>query len=122
MYNRDFINKYGFSIEDLENDCINEILSKGYICYDVKELAYEIASKIHDFTDYLTDYYIEYKNEGNVHKIAIFYQDLVFIFNLMWTRTSLTVDSYDFISIDEYNKLEGFEDIESVIEDEETEC
>ena len=37
----------------------------------------------------------------------------------MWTRTSLTVDNYEFITIEEYNKLEGFEDIECVIEDEE---
>lgn len=121
MNDRYFVNKYGFSIEDLENDCINEILSKGYICYDVKELAYEIASKIYDCTDYHTDYYIEYKNEGNIHRIAIFYLDLVFIFDLMWTRTSLSVENYTLLELEQYNELEGFEDIECVIEDYETE-
>ena len=73
MEERDFVEKYGFSLEDLEVACIDDLMSKGFICYDVKELAYKIASDIYeelkvDNIDYYTMYKWVKTKYGYVHK------------------------------------------------------
>ena len=48
MEKKDFVEKYGFDLEDLKVGCIDNLMSKGFICYSIKELAYKIASDIYE--------------------------------------------------------------------------
>ena len=121
MNERDFVKRYGFSLEDLEIACINEILSKGFVCYSVKELAYEIANRVWEELKATDEEMgcIDYKLVGDTHKVAIGYKDLVFIFDLEWTRTSLSVEDYVVVNESKYKTFKGYEDIEDALEDDE---
>lgn len=124
MEERDFVEKYGFSLEDLEVACIDDLMSKGFICYDVKELAYKIASDIYEeLKAKNVDYYIMYKlvktKYGYVHKIAFQYEDLYFIFYISWKNNALSVDEYEIVKAELFETFKDWEDIEVAIEDEE---
>lgn len=124
MERKEFVEKYGFDLEKLERDCIDEILSKGFICYSVKELAYEICSRIYGALNVTNlDYFIYYKLEkiGNnyIHKIAFAYGDLVFIFDICWRNSVLVVNNYDWVTWEDFEKDIDWEDIECAIEDDE---
>lgn len=124
MEERDFVEKYGFSLEDLEVACINDLMSKKFICYDVKELAYKIASDIYEEIKIKNvDYYIMYKlvktKYGYVHKIAFQYEDLYFIFYISWKNNALSVDEYEIVKAELFETFKDWEDIEVAIEDEE---
>ena len=123
---RAFISKYGFSLQDLETS-INNWIDDNFICYSVKELAYEVCNRIYNEInkDEINDYYIFYKliksNGVYFHKIAFQYEDLYFIFDLCWRGSALCVDEWDLISENDFEQLKGYEDIECVLEDEEEE-
>ena len=124
MEKRDFVEKYGFSLEDLEVACINDLMSKKFICYDDKELAYKIASDIYEeLKAKNVDYYIMYKlvktKYGYVHKVAFQYQDLYFIFYISWKNNALSVDEYEIVKAELFETFKAWEDIEVAIEDEE---
>ena len=78
---RAFISKYGFSLQDLEIN-MNNWIDDSFICYSVKELAYEVCSRIHNEInkDEVYDCYILYKlirlNGIYYHRIAFQYKDL----------------------------------------------
>ena len=122
MEERDFVEKYGFSLEDLEVACIDDLMSKGFICYDVKELAYKIASDIYEElkVDNI-DYYIMYKlvktEYGYVHKIAFQYEDLYFIFHISWRGSALSINDYEVVKEEVFETFKDWEDIEVAIED-----
>ena len=40
MEKKDFIEKYGFSLEDLEIGCIDNLMRKRFICYSVCKVSY----------------------------------------------------------------------------------
>ena len=122
MEKKDFIEKYGFDIEDLEVDCISNLMSKGFICYSVKELAYKIASDIYEALKVNNiDFYIMYKlvktEYGYVHKIAFQYEDLYFIFHISWRGSALSIDDYEVVKEEVFETFKDWEDIEVAIED-----
>lgn len=122
MSEREFVEKHGFSLEDLEVAYIDNIMSKNFLCYTVSEAAYKIAEDLYKTLDYnVEEYYIEYNllktKYGGVHKIAIFYEDLVFIFDLMWLNSALAVIDYEIITKEEYNTFKGFENIDIALEE-----
>lgn len=119
-----FCEKYGFRLEDLETD-IDEMMTKSYWCYSVKELAYTICDKIYEILNNdNVDYYIEYKfiEKNKVHKISFGYKDLVFIFDIKWIGNSLSIVGWDLINGDDYEQqYKGFEEIDCAIDDDEEE-
>ena len=123
---RDFISKYGFSLQDLEIS-MNNWIDDSFICYSVKELAYEVCSRIHNEInkDEVYDCYILYKlirlNGMYYHRIAFQYKDLYFIFDLCWRGNVLCIDDWDLISENDFEQLKGYEDIEYALEDKEEE-
>lgn len=123
MTERDFVEKYGFSLEDLETACIDDMLENRYICYDVKELAYKIASEIYNKLNVNVDYYIMYKlitRQGQyTHKIAFYLEDIVFIFDIKWRGSALCVEDWCVVSQEEFETYKDWEDIEIAINDEE---
>lgn len=123
MTERDFVEKYGFSLEDLETACIDDMKRKSYICYDVKELAYKIVDEIYSELHYENDYYISYKlvekKYNYVHKIAFGYKDLIFIFDIVWSGSVLRIEDYDVVSEEIFETYKDWEDIEIAINDEE---
>lgn len=130
MDDREFINKYGFSVHDLYYSCIEEILKKGFVDYSVKELAYEISNKI--FTELnadISDYTVLYKltedtywnSKFYAHNIAIKYEDLYFTFEMGWTATSLSVKDWDIKLQKEVENDKNYIDIEEAIKEEEEE-
>lgn len=115
-----FCKKYGFRLEDLEVD-IDEMMRLSYWCCSVKELAYTICGKIYevlkkDYVDYCIDY--KFVKEVKAHRIAFEYEDLMFIFDMKWIGNSLSIVSWDLVNEKDFDD-EGFEDIESAIDDEE---
>ena len=130
LEDRDFIDKYGFSVDDLYYSCIHEILKKGYVAYSVKELAYDISNKI--FTELnknIDDYTILYKLTNNTywsmeiytHNIAIKYEDFYFNFKMRWTEGSLKVVDWDITAQEEIENDIDYTDIEEAIKEEEEE-
>lgn len=122
---RAFISKYGFALQDLETSMDNWIDDR-FICYSVKELAYEICNRIYnEINKDETDYYIYYKllksNGMYFHRIAFQYKDLYFMFDLCWRGSVLCIDEWDLITENDFEQLKGYEDIEWVLEDEEEE-
>ena len=127
---REFIDKYGFSVNDLYYSCIHEILKTGYVAYSVKELAYDISNKI--FTELnknIDDYTILYKLTNNTywnmkiytHNIAIKYEDFYFNFKMRWTEGSLKVIDWDITAQEEIENDIDYTDIEEAIKEEEEE-
>ena len=98
-------------------------MNKSYICYSVKELAYKISY------DLLEEYFGECNNEifcrikKDKFEIAIYFeQDIFFIFDIYWKTgafgdTSLICDNGRI----EGKFPEGFQDIEEILPDEESE-
>ena len=122
MEKKDFVEKYGFDLEDLEVDCIGNLMSKRFICYSVKELAYKIASDIYEALKVNNiDFYIMYKlvktKYGYVHKIAFQYEDLYFIFHISWRGSALSIDDYEVVKEEVFETFKDWEDIEVAIED-----
>lgn len=122
MEKKDFVEKYGFDLEDLEVDCIGNLMSKRFICYSVKELAYKIASDIYEALKVNNiDFYIMYKlvktKYGYVHKIAFQYEDLYFIFHISWRGNALSIDDYEVVKEEVFETFKDWEDIEVAIED-----
>ena len=122
MEKKDFVEKYGFDLEDLEVDCIGNLMSKRFICYSVKELAYKIASDIYEALKVNNiDFYIMYKlvktKYGYVHKIAFQYEDLYFIFHISWRGSALSIDDYEVVKEEVFESFKDWEDIEVAIED-----
>ena len=122
MEKKDFIEQYGFDLEDLEVDCIGNLMSKRFICYSVKELAYKIASDIYEALKVNNiDFYIMYKlvktKYGYVHKIAFQYEDLYFIFHISWRGSALSIDDYEVVKEEVFETFKDWEDIEVAIED-----
>ena len=130
LEDRDFIDKYGFSVNDLYYSCIHGILKIGYVAYSVKELAYDISNKI--FTELnknTDDYTILYKltnttycnTEIYTHNIAIKYEDFYFNFKMRWTEGSLKVIDWDITAQEEIENDIDYTDIEEAIKEEEEE-
>ena len=122
MEKKDLVEKYGFDLEDLEVDCIGNLMSKRFICYSVKELAYKIASDIYEALKVNNiDFYIMYKlvktKYGYVHKIAFQYEDLYFIFHISWRGSALSIDDYEVVKEEVFETFKDWEDIEVAIED-----
>ena len=125
MTERQYIDKYGFSLDDLEVACIDDLMRKSYMCYSVKELAYKIASDVYEELKVDVDYYIMYKltkwQNNYIHKIAFYLEDLVFIFDICWRGSALSVEDWCVVSEKEFETYKGYEDIECVLEDEDEE-
>lgn len=118
-----FCGKYGFRLEDLDLS-MSEWLEDSFICYDIKELAYEICSRVYNILNANLDYYIDYHyfEKQNIHKIAFGYEDLMFIFDLRWVGQGISILNWDLITENDYdNNYKVMEDIEDVICDEEEE-
>ena len=122
MEKKDFIEKYGFDLEDLKVGCIDNLMSKRFICCSIKELAYKIASDIYEALKVNNiDFYIMYKlvktKYGYVHKIAFQYEDLYFIFHISWRGSALSIDDYEVVKEEVFETFKDWEDIEVAIED-----
>lgn len=127
---REFIEKYGFSVHDLYYSCIHEILKKRYIAYSVKELSYDISNKIStELNENIDDYTILYKLTNNTywnteiytHNIAIKYDDFYFTFKIRWTEGVLRVIDWDITRQEEIENDVDYTDIEEAIKEEEEE-
>lgn len=127
---REFIDKYGFSVNDLYYSCIHEILKKGYVAYSVKELAYDISNKIFtELNEDINDYNILYKltsdtywnTEIHTHNVAIKYEDFYFTFKIRWTVSSVKVIDWDITAQEEIENDIDYIDIEEAIKEEEEE-
>ncbi len=125
---QEFINKYGFSLNDLYYSCIENICKVGYVSCSVKELAYQIKNEIYmELGENNVDSNILYKQtkekhfniEIYIHNIAIPYKDIYFTFEIGWTNTSLAVMDWDLKSEEEINKDKKYNDIEEALIDEE---
>ena len=125
MTREDFVEKYGFDLEDLETARIDEMKRNSYICYSVKELAYKIVDEIYEELNYENDYYISYKlverKFGYIHRIAFGYKDLVFIFDIVWRGSALCIDDYEVVNEELFETYKNWEDIEIAINDDEEE-
>lgn len=118
-----FCEKYGFRLEDLDIS-MKEWIGDSFWCYSVKELAYEICSRVYDILNYNTDFYIEYHyfEKKEIHKIAFGYEDLMFIFDLKWIGNGLSIVDWDLLNEKDYEeKYKELEDIEYVLNDDEEE-
>lgn len=127
---REFIKKYGFSVHDLYYSCIEDILRKRYITYSVKDLAYDISTKIFcELNEDISDYVILYKLTNNIywntkiytHNIAIKYEDFYFTFKLRWELSFLKVTDWDMKTQEEIENDNDYIDIEEAIKEEEEE-
>lgn len=127
---REFIKKYGFSVRDLYYSCIEDILRKRYITYSVKDLAYDISTKIFcELNEDISDYVILYKLTNNIywntkiytHNIAIKYEDFYFTFKLRWELSFLKVTDWDMKTQEEIENDNDYIDIEEAIKEEEEE-
>ena len=121
----EFEEKFGFSLIDLEEK-MNDWLNDRFICYSVKELAYEICDRIYKIlnvenADYSIAYKLKKSNSMYYHRIAFQYKDLYFLFDLCWRGNALCIDDWDLISENDFEQLKGYEDIECVLEDNEEE-
>lgn len=125
---REFIEKYGFSVHDLYYGCIEEILRKGYVIYSVKELAYDISNKIFlELNKDISDYIILYKLTNNTywntkiytHNIAIKYEDFYFTFKIRWELSFLKVTDWDMKTQEEIENDKDYIDIEEALKEEE---
>lgn len=118
-----FCGKYGFRLEDLETS-MQKWINDSFWCYSVKELAYEICSRVYDILDYNADFYIEYHyfEKQEFHTISFGYEDLMFIFDLKWIGNSLSIVGWDLVTEKDYEeKYKKLEDIEYVLNDDEEE-
>ena len=119
----EFEEKFGFSLIDLEEK-MTDWLNDRFICYSVKELAYEICDRVYNILNVENaDYNIGYKlikfNNMYYHRIAFYYKNLYFIFDLCWRSNALVIDKWFVVEDEDFEKLKGYEDIECVLEDEE---
>lgn len=128
----EFIVKYGFDLDDFGCKFENDIESKSYWCYSVKELAYDLGYKILNMIG-ASDNEINSSLEGigyklietvilgkknYIHRVAYYYKDLEFMVDIAWVGNSLSVIDWDLITEEEYEKL-GYDEIEWVLDDEE---
>lgn len=127
---REFIEKYGFNVRDLYYSCIEDIFRKIYITYSVKDLAYDISTKIFcELNEDISDYVILYKLTNNIywntqiytHNIAIKYEDFYFTFKLRWELSFLKVTDWDMKTQEEIENDNDYIDIEEAIKEEEEE-
>ena len=119
----EFEKRFGFSLIDLEEK-MNDWLNDRFICYSVKELAYEICDRVYDIlgienADYNIAYKLKKSNNMYYHRIAFYYNNLCFMFDLCWRGNALVIDEWWLIESEEFEKLKGYEDIEWALEDEE---
>lgn len=128
LLDNDFKRKYGFSIIELEEKLEEKGIDDTFMCYSVKELAYTIVDKFYSILyneNYNGDYFIDYKliplkdNKDYIHRTAFYYNDIVFVVDIKWIGNVLKVIDWDIVTCDNFEKLKGFEDIESVLDDEE---
>ncbi len=127
---QEFIEKYGFALNDLYYACIYDICKKSYWCCNVKELAYQIENEIYkELSEDNIESNILYKLTENIpfnikiytHNIAIQYKDIYFTFEIKWTGNSLSVEDWDLKSKEEIENDKKYEDIEDVLTDDEEE-
>lgn len=127
MDENEFMNKYGFSIQDFYYICIDDILRKSYWCQSVSELAYDIASRIYNKIDdketecngiqyKLTEKYF-WKSKIYTHNVAIPYKDVYFTFEIRWTGNCLSVCDWDIKPEKEINNDKNYNDIELLDEE-----
>ena len=109
-------------IIEILNDYWENLSKDFYICYSVKELAYEIASRIiHKLGQTAIDFIIYYRFLNNKHKIIFMLEDNIFFqFDIYWV-TGMFGDTGLKISNGKLtNKIPNcYEDIEDVLQDEE---
>ena len=104
----EFEEKFGFSLIDLEEK-MNDWLNDRFIYYI---LGIENA-------DYNIAYKLKKSNNMYYHRIAFYYNNLCFMFDLCWRGNALVIDEWWLIENEEFEKLKGYEDIEWALEDEE---
>lgn len=127
---QEFIEKYGFSLNDLYYACIYDICRKPYWCCSVKEMAYSIENKIYqELRENNVESNILYKLTHDkffsiqiyTHNIAIPYKDIYFTFEIGWVGNSLNVKDWDINPKEEIENDKKYENIEDVLAEEEEE-
>lgn len=97
-------------------------LSKGfYVCYGVKELAYEIVSRIiHKLGQTAIDFIIYYRFYDGKHKIIFILEDNIFFqFDIYWVTGMLGDSGLKIGNGKLTNKIpKSYEDIEEMLTDE----
>lgn len=121
LFIENFVEKYNFSLIDFENS-IEEWINNNFVCYFVKELAYEICSRVYSELNYEPiEYCILYKlsniNNRYIHNIIFQYEDIYFHFSIIWYENSLKITEWEIIDKTEFENINGYEDIENVLED-----
>lgn len=121
--NNKFEEKFNMNFMELYEE-VAKWQNDSFICYSVKELAYEIYTRMFNITKArVEDLYIGYKlinNNGQyIHRIGFMLQsvtgnDIGFIFNLKWQGSALTIYEWSC-----HNDIEEFdlEDIEMILGD-----
>lgn len=127
---QEFIEKYGFALNDLYYACIYDICKKSYWCCNVKELAYQIENEIYkELGEDNIESNVLYKLTENTlfnikiytHNIAIPYKDIYFIFEIGGEGNSLSIKNWDLKPKEEIEKDKKYEDIEDELTEEEEE-
>lgn len=127
---KEFIEKYGFAINDLYYSCIYNILNTRYACYTVKDVAYDIAYKVYSEL-YTCNNEVEllYKLDDDpvidskkaIYNIAFKYKDFYFTFEIYRGSQLYKPMFWDLQPEDIIEKDESYVDIEEVIKEEEEE-
>lgn len=111
-------------IIEILNDYWQELQKDFYVCYSVKELAYEIVSRIiHKLGQTAIDFIIYYKFYNGKHKIIFILEDNIFFQFDIWWVTGMFGDSGLKIGNGKLtNKIpKGYEDIDYVLNDDDDE-
>lgn len=127
---QEFIEKYGFDLNDLYYACIDDICRKSYWCCSVKEVAYSIENRIYqELKEENIESNILYKltvdTPFNVkiytHNIAFPYRDIYFTFEIGGIGNSLGIKDWDLKPKEEIENDKKYEEIEDVLLEEEEE-
>lgn len=102
------------------NEKWQELASKFYVCYSVKELAYTIAWEIRTTlnTDYCEDNFVDYKYWDGKHKIAFEIENgLYFTFDIYFVCGMFGDCGLNIGNAKTTKDLKGYKDIEIMLED-----
>ena len=111
-------------IIEILNNYWRELQKDFYVCYSVKELAYEITSRIiHKLGKTAIDFIIYYKFVKDRHKIIFILEDNIFFQFDIWWATSMFGDCGLKVGNGKIrNKIPNYyKDIEDVLKDEDEE-